>query len=85
MTEPGAGADVRRMQWATRLGGDDWIVNGTKQFISKAGLADFIIVFIATDEEETAHVNDCFGNQQDMRRSVLRVEGDAEALDADNG
>lgn len=58
MTEPGAGSDVRRMQWTTRLDGDDWIVNGTKQFISKAGLADFIIVFIATDEEETAHVND---------------------------
>ena len=32
----------------------DWIVNGTKHFISHADIADFIIVFIATGEEETA-------------------------------
>ena len=54
MTEPGAGSDVRGMQCAARRDGDDWIVNGTKHFISHADLADFVIVFIATGEEETA-------------------------------
>ena len=54
MTEPGAGSDVRGMQCAARPDGDDWIVNGTKHFISHADLADFVIVFIATGEEETA-------------------------------
>ena len=53
MTEPGAGSDVRGMQCAARPDGDDWIVNGTKHFISHADLADFVIVFIATGEEET--------------------------------
>ncbi|MCY4284628.1 MAG: acyl-CoA dehydrogenase family protein [Thiotrichales bacterium] len=54
MTEPGAGSDVRGMQCTARPDGDDWIVNGTKHFISHADLADFVIVFIATGEEETA-------------------------------
>ena len=54
MTEPGAGSDVRGMQCAARRDGGDWIVSGTKHFISHADLADFVIVFIATGEEETA-------------------------------
>ncbi len=54
MTEPGAGSDVRGMQCSAIQDGDDWIVNGTKHFISHANIADFIIVFIATGEEETA-------------------------------
>ena len=53
MTEPGAGSDVRGMQCSAIQDGDDWIVNGTKHFISHANIADFIIVFIATGEEET--------------------------------
>ena len=54
MTEPDAGSDVRGMKCAARKDGDDWIVNGTKHFISHADIADFVIVFIATGEEETA-------------------------------
>ena len=54
MTEPGAGSDVRGMQCFARADGDDWIVNGTKHFISHADIADFVIVFVATGEEQTA-------------------------------
>ena len=53
MTEPGAGSDVRGMQCFARADGDDWIVNGTKHFISHADVADFVIVFVATGEEDT--------------------------------
>ena len=53
MTEPGAGSDVRGMQCFARPDGDDWIVNGTKHFISHADAADFVIVFVATGEEDT--------------------------------
>jgi acyl-CoA dehydrogenase len=48
MTEPDAGSDVRGMKCAARRVGGDWVVNGTKHFISHADVADFIIVFIST-------------------------------------
>ena len=54
MTEPGAGSDVRGMQCFAKPDGDDWILNGTKHFISHADVADFVIVFVATGEEDTA-------------------------------
>jgi acyl-CoA dehydrogenase len=53
ITEPDAGSDVRGMKCAARADGGDWLVNGTKHFISHADIADFLIVFIATGEEET--------------------------------
>ena len=53
MTEPGAGSDVRGMKCSAVQEGTDWIVNGTKHFISGADHADFIIVFIATGEDQT--------------------------------
>jgi acyl-CoA dehydrogenase len=53
MTEPGAGSDLRGMKASARREGDDWVLNGTKHFISHADLADFAIVFMATGEEET--------------------------------
>jgi len=53
MTEPGAGSDVRGMTCSARRDGGDWVLNGTKHFISGAEHADFIIVFIATGEDDT--------------------------------
>ena len=53
MTEPGAGSDVRSMKCTARRDGGDWVLNGTKHFISGADHADFVIVFAATGEEET--------------------------------
>ncbi|QFT94381.1 Acryloyl-CoA reductase (NADH) [Roseovarius sp. THAF9] len=53
MTEPDAGSDVRGMKCFARRDGGDWVVNGTKHFISGADHADFIIVFVATGEDDT--------------------------------
>lgn len=53
MTEPGAGSDLRGMRASARPDGDDWILNGTKHFISHADLAGFTIAFMATGEEDT--------------------------------
>lgn len=53
MTEPGAGSDLRGMTASARREGGDWVLNGTKHFISHADLADFAIVFMATGEEDT--------------------------------
>ncbi len=53
MTEPGAGSDVRGMKCSAKRDGGDWVLNGTKHFISGADHADFIIVFVATGEDQT--------------------------------
>ena len=53
MTEPEAGSDVRGMKCTAVRSGGDWVVNGTKHFISGADHADFVIVFIATGEDDT--------------------------------
>ena len=53
MTEPGAGSDLRGMKASAREDGDDWILNGTKHFISHADVAGFTIAFMATGEEQT--------------------------------
>ncbi len=53
MTEPGAGSDLRGMTASARADGDDFILNGTKHFISHADIADFAIVFMASGEEYT--------------------------------
>jgi len=54
MTEPAAGSDLRGMKASARQDGDDWVLNGTKHFISHADLAGFAIVFVATGEEATS-------------------------------
>lgn len=53
MTEPGAGSDVRGMSCTAKRDGGDWVLNGTKHFISGADHADFVIVFVATGEDQT--------------------------------
>jgi acyl-CoA dehydrogenase len=54
MTEPGAGSDLRGMKTTAVRKGDDFILNGTKHFISHADHADFVILFAATGEEDSA-------------------------------
>ncbi|MEL6954073.1 MAG: acyl-CoA dehydrogenase family protein [Pseudomonadota bacterium] len=53
MTEPEAGSDVRGMKCTAQREGGDWVVNGSKHFISGADHADFFIVFIATGVDDT--------------------------------
>ena len=53
MTEPGSGSDLRSMKAFARADGGDFVLNGTKHFISHADIADFAIVWVATGEEAT--------------------------------
>lgn len=48
LTEPEAGSDVAAIQTTARREGDAFIINGTKRFISNAGIADFYTVFART-------------------------------------
>ena len=54
MTEPGAGSDLRGMACRAVRDGDQWVINGTKHFISQAEVSDFCVLFAATGEEEAA-------------------------------
>ncbi|MBX3575988.1 MAG: acyl-CoA dehydrogenase family protein [Rhizobiaceae bacterium] len=53
MTEPGAGSDLRGMKASAVQDGSDWVLNGTKHFISHADIAGFAIVFMASGEEDS--------------------------------
>ncbi len=51
MTEPGAGSDLRSMKTSAVQSGSDFVINGTKHFISHADRSDFVILFAASGEE----------------------------------
>jgi alkylation response protein AidB-like acyl-CoA dehydrogenase len=57
LTEPGSGSDAQAMKAAARRDGGDYILNGTKQFISGAGATDFYFVFARTDAEGSAGIS----------------------------
>src|SRR3954469_4268351 len=54
VTEAGAGSDVRSLRTTARLDGDEWVLNGTKVFISNGGIADVTGV-VATIDPELGH------------------------------
>ena len=53
-TEPGVGSDSPNMDTTAEKEGDEWVVNGQKQWITNAPYADFIQVFARTTPQEEA-------------------------------
>ncbi|MDQ6746893.1 MAG: acyl-CoA dehydrogenase family protein [Candidatus Dormibacteraeota bacterium] len=51
VTEPNAGSDVRSLKTTARRDGTDWILNGTKVFITNGGIADTHVVVASVDPE----------------------------------
>jgi len=49
LSEPEAGSDPGAMRTTAVQDGDEWVVNGTKNWITNAGIADFYVVFATTD------------------------------------
>jgi alkylation response protein AidB-like acyl-CoA dehydrogenase len=54
VTEPQAGSDVKSLRTTARRDGDEWILNGTKVFITNGGIADVNVV-VATVDPELGH------------------------------
>jgi len=52
LTEPESGSDVASTQTVARMDGDEFVINGTKTFISNGGIADQYVVFARTGEAE---------------------------------
>jgi glutaryl-CoA dehydrogenase len=50
LTEPDAGSDPGSMRTRARRDGDDWVVNGTKMWITNGSVADVAVVWARTDE-----------------------------------
>ena len=52
LTEPGSGSDAAGMRTTARLDGDEWVINGSKIFITQGTVADICIVMAVTGEVE---------------------------------
>src|ERR671936_2365064 len=49
LTEPNAGSDVSGIQTTATRHGDEYVLNGSKMFITNAGYCDWLVVFASTD------------------------------------
>jgi alkylation response protein AidB-like acyl-CoA dehydrogenase len=67
LSEPEAGSDAGAMRTTAVRDGDEWVINGTKNWISNASIADFYVVFAITDREQ-------------RRASAFVVESDREGF-----
>ncbi|HYN35796.1 MAG TPA: acyl-CoA dehydrogenase family protein [Actinomycetota bacterium] len=54
LTEPDAGSDAQNIKTTATRDGSDWILNGTKHFITNGKHADFALVFTTTDKDKKA-------------------------------
>ncbi len=66
-TEPDHGSDITRMDTTAVLDGNEWVINGTKVFITNGALAGFFTVLVQTDP-------DCTPSHKGM--SMILVEAD---------
>jgi alkylation response protein AidB-like acyl-CoA dehydrogenase len=51
LSEAEAGSNPAEMRTTARLDGDEWVINGTKTWITNTGVADFYVVFAVTDRD----------------------------------
>jgi len=54
LTEPDAGSDIRGIRTNARKRGGDWVVNGSKLYITNGSIADFLVVAARTGEGRTS-------------------------------
>ena len=60
VTEPGAGSDVSSLRTRAKKDGSDWVINGTKCFITNGGIADVHVVVATVDPTLGARGQACF-------------------------
>lgn len=60
LSEPNAGSDVPNLSTTAEKKGDRYVLNGTKQWISNAGVADIYTVFALTDKSKGPRGMSCF-------------------------
>ncbi len=65
LTEPGSGSDAAALKTVAVRDGDDYIVNGTKQFISGAGVNDIYVTMVRTGDAGARGIS-CLVIEKDM-------------------
>jgi acyl-CoA dehydrogenase len=55
MTEPGAGSDLRGIRTTAVRDGDDWVLSGSKTFVTSGIQSDYVIVVARTNEVQVTH------------------------------
>ncbi|PLX40046.1 MAG: acyl-CoA dehydrogenase [Deltaproteobacteria bacterium] len=73
ITEADAGSDVTAVATRAVLDGDEWVINGTKMFITNGNLADYIILYCLTDPDNPS---------RHQRHSCIMVETDRPGFSA---
>src|SRR5207244_4019334 len=67
LTEPGSGSDAAGMRTTAVKDGNDWILNGTKNFITNASHADISVVLVVTDRNDQKHGITAFAVEMDRK------------------
>lgn len=67
MTEPGAGSDLQGVKTSAVLDGDEYVINGSKTFITNGFLADLVIVVAKTDPKAGAKGTSLFVVEADTQ------------------
>src|SRR6476659_3272853 len=63
LSEPEAGSDTASLRTSAVRDGDEWVINGQKNWITNAGVADFYVVFAKTDR--ASNRSSCFVVESD--------------------
>lgn len=66
LTEPSSGSDAGGMRTTAKLVGDEYIINGSKIFITNGGIADTYVVFALTDPESKQKGTSAFIIEKDF-------------------
>jgi alkylation response protein AidB-like acyl-CoA dehydrogenase len=74
LSEPDAGSDVASMKARAVRDGDDYVLTGTKYWITNAGISDIYIVFAKTDPDGGARGISAFVVERDMGLRVGKLE-----------
>ena len=76
VTEPQAGSDVKSLKTTAKRDGDEWVLNGTKVFITNGGIADVHVVVATVDPELGTRGQASFVDRQGHARPQPGQEGD---------
>lgn len=82
LTEPEAGTDAAGQQTTAVLDGDEYIINGSKIFITNAGKADIYCIFAMTDRSQGNHGISCFILEKGMEGFSFGIAEDKMGIHA---